>query len=200
MQGGDHALGKVPVPLGTNAGAVEGTVGGLLVDAAFQRGEDGDAHGDQPAAQAAEGTVVLLLGLPDFAGKFQHGGFVEAWGSGQGGAVALGEFSLHAVEGFDVGELKPYGFRACIAHRQEGKAVTIDNEHRAIFGLFIKIGGQLKIESAKCFRRVIYKLIDISNDIAVTLTEKLGHIKGGSCGASSVDGYCRDGRREKKGL
>ena len=44
MQGGGHALGEVPFPLRADAGAGEGAVGGLLVDAAFQRGEDGDAH------------------------------------------------------------------------------------------------------------------------------------------------------------
>lgn len=129
MQGGGHALGEVPFPLCADAGAGEGAVGGLLVDAAFQRGEDGDAHGDQPAAQAAVGTVVLLLGLPDFGGEFQHGGFVKARSGGPGGPVALGDLGLHVVEGLDVGELEPHGFRACVAHRQEGEAVTEDDVH-----------------------------------------------------------------------
>ena len=43
-QGGGHALGEVPFPLRADAGAGEGGGGGLLVDAAFQRGEDGDTH------------------------------------------------------------------------------------------------------------------------------------------------------------
>ena len=50
VQGGGHALGEVPFPLRSDADAGERTVGSLLVDAAFQRGEDGNAHGDQPAA------------------------------------------------------------------------------------------------------------------------------------------------------
>lgn len=80
---------KYRFPLRSDAGAGERAVGSLFVDAAFQRGEDGNAHGDQPAAQAPEGAVVLLLGLPDFGGEFQHGGFVEARGCGQGGRLRL---------------------------------------------------------------------------------------------------------------
>ena len=90
MQGGDHALGEVPFPLRSDADAGEGAVGGFLVDTAFQRGEDGNAHGDQPAAQATKGTGVVLLGLPDFSGEFQHSGFVKTRRSGQGGAIAGG--------------------------------------------------------------------------------------------------------------
>ena len=71
----------------------------------------------------------MLLGFADFGGEFQHGGFVKARSGGQSRAFALGEFGLHAVEGFDVGELEPHGFRACVAHRQEGEAVTEDDVH-----------------------------------------------------------------------
>lgn len=129
VQGGGHALCEVPFPLRSDTDAGEGAVRSLLVDAAFQRGEDGDAHGDQPAAQAPEGAVVLLLGITDFGGEFQQGGFVEARGCGPGGTVALGDLGLHVVEGLDVGELEPHGFRACVAHRQEGEAVTEDDVH-----------------------------------------------------------------------
>ena len=149
MQGGGHALGEVPFPLCADAGAGEGAVGGLLVDAAFQRGEDGDAHGDQPAAQAAVGTVVLLLGLPDFGGEFQHGGFVKARSGGQGGAVALGDLGLHVVEGFDVGELEGEGLLPCVAHDEEHEAVTVDDVHGTVLGLFVEVRGPSKIGRAK---------------------------------------------------
>ena len=89
MQGSDHALGEVPFPLRSDAGVGKGAVGSLLVDAAFQHGEDGDAYGNQPAAQATEGAGVVLLGLPDFGGEFQYGGFIKTRSSWQGGAIAL---------------------------------------------------------------------------------------------------------------
>lgn len=73
MQGGGHALCEVPFPLRTDAGAGEGAVGGLLVDAAFQRGGDGDTHGDQPAAQAPEGAGSSAVGPPGFRRR------VPAW-------------------------------------------------------------------------------------------------------------------------
>lgn len=151
VQGGGHALGEVPFPLRSDADAGERTVGSLLVDAAFQCCEDGNAHGDQPAAQAPEGTVVLLLGLADFGGEFQHGGFVEARSRGQGGAVALGEFGLHTVEGFDVGELESEGLLPGVAHDEEHEAVAMDDVHGTVLGLFVEVRGPRKIAVAKQF-------------------------------------------------
>ena len=151
MQGGGHALGEVPFPLCADAGAGEGAVGGLLVDAAFQRGEDGDAHGDQPAAQAAVGTVVLLLGLPDFGGEFQHGGFVKAR---SGGPVALGDLGLHTVEGFDVGELESEGLLPGVAHDEEHEAVAMDDVHGQRASCVIQIVTRRKIAGSEFFRAV----------------------------------------------
>ena len=80
-----------------------------------------------PGALAGFGSELQPLRLQPVEGLDPVA--VQPGVGGQGGTVAPGELGLHAVEGFDVGELEPHGFRACVAHRQEGEAVTEDDVH-----------------------------------------------------------------------
>ena len=93
----------------------------------------------------------MLLGFTDFGGEFQQGGFVKARSGGQGGAVALGEFGLHVVEGLDVGELEGEGLLPGVAHDEEHEAVAVDDVHGTVLGLFVEVRGPRKIAVAKQF-------------------------------------------------
>ena len=124
----------------------------------------------------------------------------EGVGGRQGPFPLALQLGLQRVEGFDVGQLDHEGLLARVAHDQQHEAVTVDDVHGAVLGLFVDIVSPLKIEGAKRFRCVIYNFLNIAYHIVVTLPEELRHFQRGGGGASIVQHNRRRGHRHEFAL
>lgn len=111
---------------------------------------------------------VLHLSMCPFnlVSKFEERPFVEALsgnraGDGrqgfpacaaalwQGRAAAPGKLLLHRVERLNVRQLNGEGLLARIAHDQQHEAVTVNDVHGSVLGLFVEVRGPSKIGRAK---------------------------------------------------